>query len=188
MRYLLPIFALVPGMALAHPHHHHHHHHEAGFAEGLAHPLLGLDHLIAMLAIGVVAALMGGRARWAVPAAFLGGMLVFGLLGVGRAESDLAEHVIIASIIVLGGVMALSMRAPLVLVAAAAVVFGAAHGYAHGSEGTGDPGYLAGFMLSTAALHAAGIAVGLWIAGRAAVVPRALGGVIALSGVVLAFG
>ena len=183
MRYLLPLLMLAPVAALAHPGH------DAGagsFGTGLAHPVLGPDHLIAMLAIGVVAALLSGAARWIVPGSFLAGMLGFGLFGVGGADSALAEHVIIASIIVLGAVMALSLRLPLAVVASFAAVFGAAHGYAHGVEGTGDSGYLLGFLLATAALHGAGLALGMWIAARPALVTRALGGGVALTGAALA--
>lgn len=183
MRLVLPLFLFAPTALMAHPGHDH----GDSFASGLAHPLLGLDHLLAMLAIGVLAALLGGHARWAVPGSFLGGMLVFGILGVGGAESALAEHMIIASIIVLGVAMALALRLPLAVIAAFAAVFGAAHGYAHGSEGAGDGGYLLGFMLSTAALHGAGFALGAWIAARGPWLIRGAGGVVALSGVALAF-
>ncbi|MCC5984144.1 MAG: HupE/UreJ family protein [Rhodobacteraceae bacterium] len=182
MRLVLPLFILAPTALMAHPGHEH----ADGLAAGLAHPLLGLDHLVAMLAVGVLAALLGGRARWAVPGSFLTGMLVFGVLGTGGAESALAEHLIIASIIVLGALMALTLRLPLAVIAAFAAVFGAAHGYAHGSEGSGDGGYLLGFMLSTAALHAAGFALGAWIATRGAWVIRGSGGAVALAGIALA--
>ena len=184
MRYLLPILVLAPTAVLAHPGHDQ----ANGFASGLAHPMLGLDHLVAMLAVGVLAALLGGHARWTVPGSFLAGMLVFGLIGVGGAESALAEHLIIASIILLGSAMALTLRLPLAVIATFAAVFGAAHGYAHGSEGTGHTDYLLGFMLATAALHGAGFALGAWIARRGAWVIRGSGGVVALAGVALAIG
>ncbi len=183
MRFLLPILLFAPSALLAHPGHDH----GDSFASGLAHPLLGLDHLVAMLAIGVLAALLGGHARWAVPGSFLGGMLLFGILGVGGAESVLAEHMIIASLIILGAAMALAVRPPVAMIATFATVFGAAHGYAHGSEGTGDGGYLLGFMLSTAALHGAGFALGAWVATRGPWLMRGSGGVVLLSGVVLTF-
>lgn len=182
MRYLLPLFLLVPTATLAHPGHDP----AGGFASGLAHPLLGPDHLLAMLAIGGLAALLGGAARWAVPGGFLAGMLVFGMIGTGGADSALAEHVILASIIVLGAAMALALRPPLAVLLAFAAVFGAAHGYAHGAEGPGGAGYMAGFMLATAALHGAGFALAAWVATRAAWLPRATGGVLALAGTALA--
>ena len=182
MRLLLPLLLLTPTGLMAHPGHEH----AGGFASGLAHPLLGLDHLLAMLAIGVVAARLGAHARWAVPGSFLAGMLVFGLIGVGGAESALAEHLIIASIILLGALLAMALRPPLVILAAFAAVFGAAHGYAHGSEGTGDGGYLLGFMLTTAALHGAGLALGAWIATRGRWLVQGAGGAVALAGITLA--
>ncbi len=184
MRFLLPVFLLLPGLAMAHPGHDG----ADGFASGLAHPLLGLDHLIAMIAVGVLAALLGGHARLAVPGGFLAGMLVFGLIGVGGAESALAEHIIIASIILLGVAIALVMRLPLAVLVAFAALFGAAHGYAHGSEGSGELGYLLGFMLATAALHGAGYALGGWVAARSRLVMRSSGAVISLAGIALAFG
>ncbi len=184
MRFLLPLFLLMPGLAMAHPGHDG----ADGFASGLAHPLLGLDHLIAMLAVGVLAALLGGHARWAVPGGFLAGMLVFGLISVGGAESDLAEHVIIASVILLGVAVALVVRLPLAVIVGFAALFGAAHGYAHGSEGPGELGYLAGFMLATAALHGAGYALGGWVAARSPLVLRGSGAAISLAGLALAFG
>lgn len=182
MRVLLPLLLVLPGAALAHPGHDG----ATGLAMGLAHPLLGPDHLVAMLAIGAAAAARGGVARHAVPGAFLAGMAVFGLLGLGGADSALAEHLILASILVLGGLLALAWHPPVVLVAVAAAVFGAAHGYAHGVEGSADPGYFAGFLLATAALHAAGLAAGAWLAGRWPQGLRGAGGAVALSGVVLA--
>lgn len=182
MRRLLPLLLLAPSPLMAHPGHEH----AGGLASGLAHPLLGLDHLLAMLAVGALAAHLGGRARWAVPGSFLAGMLIFGLIGVGGTESALAEHLIVASIIVLGAILALAMRPPLMVVAAFAVVFGAAHGYAHGSEGTGDGGYLAGFMLTTAALHGAGLVLGAWIATRRRWLVQGAGGAVALAGIALA--
>ena len=184
MRYILLPLLLLPGAALAHPGHHHDM--TNSFAYGLAHPITGLDHLVAMFAVGLVAALLGGRAAWAVPGSFLAGMLAFGLIGVGAAESDLAEHLIIASVLLLGAVLALALRPPLALLAGFAAVFGAAHGYAHGVEGTGDGGFLLGFMLATAALHGAGFAAGHWAGTRPRLVMRSAGGLIVLAGVALA--
>ena len=180
---LLAPFMLASSPAMAHPHHDHG---ADGFAAGLAHPLLGLDHLLAMLAVGLWAALAGGRAVWAAPAAFLGAMLASGLVGFGGAEIAAVEHVILASVIVLGLGIALALRVPLLPALALLAVFGAAHGYAHGLEGTGQPAYVAGFLLATAALHGAGIGLGLVLQGRGVVLTRALGAVVALGGVALA--
>ncbi len=180
MRFLLPILLLAPTALIAHPGHDH----GDGFAAGLAHPLLGLDHLVAMLAVGVLAARLGGHARLALPGSFLGGVLALGLLGFGGAENALVQHLVIASIIVLGGVLALALRPPLVVVVALAAIFGAAHGYAHGTGAAGDGGYLLGFLLATAALHCAGLALGHWLgSGRLAPAVRPLGAAAVAAGV-----
>lgn len=184
MRYILLAAALLtPTLAFAHPHHAHG---ADGFATGLAHPLLGLDHVLAMLAVGLWAAMMGGRAVWAAPAVFLGAMLAAGMVGFGAQEFALVEHVILASIIVLGLGIALALRAPMLPALALIAVFGAAHGYAHGLEGTGQSSYVAGFLLATAALHGAGLGLGLVLRAKSAMLTRALGAVIALGGVTLA--
>lgn len=182
MRFFLPLLIFAPGLALAHPGHTD----AAGFAQGLAHPMLGLDHLIAMLAIGAVAAFLGGAARRVVPGAFLVGMLGFGVLGLGAEASALAEHLILASVILLGTMLALALRPPLVALVAVSAMFGAAHGFAHGVEGSADAGYFAGFLLATAALHAAGLALAQWLAGRAPMALRGAGGAVVLSGITLA--
>lgn len=172
--------ALLPALALAHPHHDHAS--GGGFAAGLSHPLLGPDHVLAMVAVGLWAALAGGRALWAGPLVFLGAMLLAGLIGVGQPEFALAEHVIIASVIITGLAVALAMPLPLAPALALVAVFGAAHGYAHGVEGPGGLGYAAGFVLATAALH--GLGIGLARLGPVAV--RVIGGGVALGGAALA--
>lgn len=93
---LLFTLALAPGLAQAHPGH------GAGFSAGVAHPLSGLDHLLAMLAVGLWAALLGGRARWALPAAFLGVMTLGGALGLAGLRVAFAELVILSSVVGLG--------------------------------------------------------------------------------------
>lgn len=180
MRLPISLFLiLTPAAAMAHPHGHAD---AGGLVAGLTHPLLGPDHLLAMVAVGLWAAAIGGRAQWALPAAFLAAMAVAGLLGAGGVEVALVEHVIIASVIVLGAAVALALRFPLALSLVLVTAFGAAHGWAHGVEGPGGTAYAAGFVLATGALHAAGIALGrLW--------PQALrgaGAAVALGGGALA--
>lgn len=176
---LVPILLLTPAAAMAHPHGH-----AAGdgLVSGLVHPLLGPDHLLAMVAVGLWAAAIGGRALWTLPAAFLAAMTVSGLLGAGGPEVALVEHVIIASVIVAGAAVALALKLPPAAAVTLVAVFGAAHGWAHGVEGPGGAAYAAGFVLATGALHAAGIALGrLW--------PQALrgaGAAVALGGGALA--
>ena len=156
------------------------------FAAGVSHPLFGADHVLAMVVVGIWAALIGGRATWAVPLAFVGAMAVgYGL--------PLVEPVILASMIVFGALVALTLSMPLPAAMATAAFFGLFHGHAHGGE-LGEAGALAfgvGFVLATAALHAGGVVLGSALA-RARVetgLPaRIVGGAAALAGLVIAFG
>ncbi|MBP2301076.1 HupE/UreJ family protein [Azospirillum picis] len=154
--------ALAAGPALAHPGHLA----GAGFLDGASHPLGGIDHLIAMVTVGVYGATIGGRAVLAVPGAFLSAMLAGGMLALLGVSLPLVEPMIYASTVVLAllCVMPMSRHAGVGVVFAAA--FGVFHGYAHGAEMPADAaalGYAAGFLLSTAALHAAGVVLGLAI-------------------------
>ncbi|MDO9337159.1 MAG: HupE/UreJ family protein [Caulobacteraceae bacterium] len=179
---ILPV--LILGLAatpvLAHPGHD-----GASLAAGLEHPLTGLDHLLAMVAVGVLAAMRGGPSQWAWPAAFLAAML--GGIALGQLAPGAAlEPMILTSVIVLGGLLAASVRVPAVLGLLLMTAFGLAHGYAHGVEGpAGGYGFPAGVLLTTAGLHAAGLLAGLSLKTRPAVA-RLLGAGAALSGVVLA--
>ncbi len=172
-------FLLLPGALAAHPHHDHA---GNGFGDGLAHPLLGVDHLLAIVAVGLWAGLAGGRALWVLPAVFLGAMAAAGLGGVGGTEINAVEHVILASVIILGAAVALLWRAPLGLSVALVAVFGAAHGWAHGVEGPGGMDYAAGFLIATAALHGLGVA----LARLGPLAMRAMGGAVVLGGAALA--
>ncbi|MDZ7905470.1 MAG: HupE/UreJ family protein [Cypionkella sp.] len=131
------------------------------WAAGLAHPISGADHVLAMVAVGLWAAALGGRALWALPAAFVAAMVLGGALGVVGADLQMIEPMILASIIILGAAVALALRAPMPLILLATAVFGAAHGYAHGVEGpsTGLGVYTLGFATATLALHLVGIAL-----------------------------
>jgi urease accessory protein len=184
----LPIVGLllmIPNLALAHVGMHDGH----GFSTGAGHPLNGLDHVLAMVTVGIWAALSGRRAVWAMPASFLVAMLAGGVLAAAGIAFPLAEPTILASIIVLGFAAAVAWRPPLMLALAGMTAFGLAHGYAHGVEGSADIGFVAGFLVSTAALHLLGLAVGFGLIKieqtRAA---RAIGGAAALVGLGLAFG
>jgi urease accessory protein len=165
--------------------------HGSPFVSGLLHPLLGPDHLLAMVAVGIFAAMSGGRARWACPASFVGAMLVGGFLGFEGANLPVIEPAILASVIVLGLAIAFAVRPPLSLACGVIAVFGVAHGYAHGSEGPALGGlpYAIGFVVATAALHGVGLALGAGAGtfGRPAVV-RALGAATAAGGLLLAAG
>jgi urease accessory protein len=151
------LLALTAGPAFAHPGHGE----ASSFVAGLAHPLGGLDHLAAMIAVGLWAALKGGRALWAWPAAFVGVMLAGGVLGMAGVALPLVEPGILASVVVLGLMVALAVDVPAALGAAVIATFALLHGHAHGSEIAEDMSgltYMAGFGAATAALHLAGIA------------------------------
>lgn len=175
--------ALVPGAAFAHAGH------EAGtFMTGLGHPVGGADHVLAMVAVGLWAAQAGGRALWAMPACFVGAMVAGGAAGAAGMGFPAVEPMILASIVILGALVALAARVPLAPSLALLALFGAAHGWAHGAEGpaTGLASYFAGFALATATLHAAGIGAGVALSRIAASRGlRVLGGIAAAAGVAL---
>ncbi|MDO9468717.1 MAG: HupE/UreJ family protein [Thiobacillus sp.] len=132
-----------------------------GFVSGLTHPLLGLDHLLAMIAIGLWAAQQGGRALWAVPAAFVGAMVLGGSLALSGMALPHVETAIAASVLVLGLLIATRRQWTVPLGMALAAGFAVFHGYAHGLEmplAASPMLYALGFVLATVFLHVAGIA------------------------------
>ncbi len=156
MRRLLTLAALMaPLPALAHEGGAHAH----GVLAGFLHPVGGLDHVLAMVAVGLWAGLLAGRASWALPAGFLGAMVLGFGLGAGGVGLPMVEAGILASVIILGALVAASARLSLAVAVPLVAVFGLLHGHAHGTElgGEGALGYAAGFILATAALHAAGV-------------------------------
>lgn len=182
-------FAATPALAHVDPVAH------GSLASGMTHPLFGADHLLAMVGTGLLAAVMGGRAVWALPAAFVGSMVVGYALALGGIQVPMIETTILASVFVLGCLIALSARLSLSTAVGLVGVFGVAHGAAHGGE-LGQATALAfgmGFVIVTAALHAAGVALGLGVAravanSRGALIQRVLGGAVALGGSLVAFG
>ena len=131
---------------------------------GFLHPLTGLDHVTAMVAAGVIAAGIGGRALWLVPASFLAMMALGGAIGMTTAGVPFAETGIAVSVIVLGA--AAVLRLPMTTGAAVALagVFAVFHGLVHGAElpaGALPATYAGGFLLATALLHLAGLGLGL---------------------------
>lgn len=162
-----------------------------GFMHGLAHPIGGLDHVLAMVAVGLLAASLGGRAIWMVPAAFLAMMAVGGLLGMAHVALPYVELGIAASVVVLGLAVALSLPMPTAAAMALVGFFAIFHGFAHGAEMPADAsaaGYAAGFILATALLHAIGIALGFAVGriGRiGANVSQVGGAAVSLAGVAL---
>jgi urease accessory protein len=132
----------------------------ASFAAGVAHPLGGLDHMAVMIAVGLWAALKGGRALWIWPAAFVGVMLVGGALGMAHVAVPLVEPGILASVVALGLLVALAVDLPVSTGAIVVAAFALLHGHAHGSEVAetmSGAEYMAGFALATATLHLTGI-------------------------------
>lgn len=176
MRRILTLAALLaPGPALAHTGASHLH----GFAAGLLHPVGGLDHVPAMVAVGLWAGLRGGRAAWALPAGFLCAMTAgFGLGAVGVAL-PLVQAGILASVIILGALVAASARLSLALAVPLVALFGLLHGQAHGTElaGLGAVAPAVGFLVATAALHGLGVLATRQITNRGVV--RLAGGAMA---------
>lgn len=163
------------------------------FMAGLSHPFFGLDHILAMVAVGLWAASVGGRALWAVPLAFVGTMA----LGFGAAIFGMplpfVEPVILASVIFIGVMVALALPIPTAGVAGVVAFFALFHGHAHGGElgAAGAWEFAAGFIVATAILHAIGVGLGvvsgILLKGRIGQnVLRVLGGAAALGGAWLA--
>ncbi|WDZ96103.1 HupE/UreJ family protein [Herbaspirillum sp. WKF16] len=166
---VLAVAALAAGSAMAHPGHPGAHMDAAAsFMSGFTHPFSGIDHLLAMLAVGLWAAQNKQRALWVLPLAFPLMMVVGALLAIGGLELPAVETGIAASVAVMGLLIAFAVRMPLWGSAAVVSLFALFHGYAHGSElphGSSAAMYGAGFILATAILHATGLVVGL-VAGR----------------------
>jgi urease accessory protein len=148
--------ALFPGLASAHVNAGE----TAGFMHGFLHPIGGLDHILAMVGVGLWAAQLGGRALWAIPLAFVGAMAIGGGLGIVGAPVPFVEPAIIASDLILGGLVVMATRIPLWASASLVGFLAIFHGFAHGAEMPADSSgllYSAGFMLATLGLHLSGI-------------------------------
>jgi urease accessory protein len=160
----------------------------AGFAAGLLHPVSGLDHVLAMVAVGLWGAQLGAPAIWLLPVTFPLVMAFGGFLGLVGVPLPGVEIGIALSALLLGMLVATQSRPPIWTAAAVVGVFAVFHGHAHGTElPAGQSGllYSAGFVVATGSLHAAGVVIGLvhrWPRGRAAL--RLAGAGIALAGLV----
>ena len=158
-----------------------------GLASGFLHPISGLDHVVAMVAVGLWGTQLGKPAIWILPVTFPIVMAFGGVLGVRGVPMPPVEIGIALSAIVLGAVVALALRPPLWAAASIVGVFAIFHGYAHGTElprAAAPLAYGAGFVLTTGMLHVSGIAIGLvnkWPAGAKLV--RVCGVVVAAVGV-----
>lgn len=166
-------------------------HHAGGLAGGLAHPFSGLDHILAMVAVGLWASQLGRPASWLLPVTFPAVMAVGAYLGTVGLALPLVEPAISASVLVFGAVIALALRPSVTTSAALIGVFALFHGYSHGVEGPAQGSVLAydaGFIVATLALHAIGFAIGV-IANRSPVrfAARTAGAVIAAIGAVFLF-
>ncbi len=165
------------------------------FLGGFTHPVLGPDHLLAMLSVGILSTQIGGRAILTVPATFVLFMAVGGLLGVvyGGIPMELIELGIALSVVVLGTIIAFARRLPLVLIYGAVAFFGTLHGYAHGVETPtiADPVmYAVGFLAGTATIHLLGVLIGEVAKKYSAGVPalRSAGAAIAVLGAMFLVG
>lgn len=134
-----------------------------GFMAGLTHPVLGLDHLLAMLSVGILSAQIGGRAIWTIPATFVGIMLIGGWMGIGAEALSFVEMAIAISVIVLGAAIAFEKKLPMILTMAFVGFFAFFHGHAHGVEmpSLAHPFmYAGGFLLGTTLIHLVGVLIG----------------------------
>ncbi|GAB2179104.1 HupE/UreJ family protein [Dongia sp. agr-C8] len=139
----------------------------AGFVHGFVHPVTGVDHVLAMVAVGMFAANLGGRALWAVPLSFVSVMAVGGALGIAGIGLPFVEAGIAASVMILGLAVALQWKWPVAAAMALVGIFAVFHGHAHGAEmphGASGLEYGLGFVLATALLHGVGLGLGIGIA------------------------
>ena len=184
-RFLLISAAAMPLATLAHTSADAGSHH--GFLTGFMHPLTGLDHLAAMLAVGLWSALSATSARriWLAPVAFAGMLLVGALLGLNGLALPAVEPMIAASLLVMGLLVATRAQLPLAVTAGVVGVFAVFHGIAHGTElAGGGNGFapLLGMLVATIALHLAGVGLGLALRSHSVWWPRVVGGLTALLG------
>lgn len=155
---LLPLLFL-PGSAYAHTFKG-----ETGFLSGVFHPVLGFDHLLAMLSVGIISTQIGGRAIWTVPLTFVAVMGVGGFLGMQNIQLPGVEFGIALSVLILGVAVARGKRIHPLIAHLGVAFFAVFHGHAHGEEmpAMADPFiFAAGFMIGTAAIHLTGVGIGL---------------------------
>ena len=162
-------------------------------AAGFSHPLSGADHVLAMVAVGLWAALLGGRALWLVPAAFVAMMSAGFAAALAGAPLPFVEPAILASVVAIGLLAAVALSVPAGAAMAMVGFFAFFHGHAHGGElgSAGAFSFAAGFAVATALLHAAGAAAGLGLGrllagGVGRIATRIAGALTAAGGVWLA--
>lgn len=165
-------------------------HHDTGFMQGFLHPFTGIDHLAAMVAVGLWSALVArsGRATLWAPLGFAAMLLAGALLGMAGVQVPGVEPMIAASLLVIGLLVVTRLRLPGPVAAAVVGAFAVFHGVAHGHELAGEHGAaaaIAGMVAATAMLHAAGVAIGWTLRQRGAWLPRVAGAAVALFGAAL---
>lgn len=181
---LSAVFLLASGPAFAHtgagP--------VASFGAGLFHPIAGADHVLAMVAVGVLAVQQGGRATWFLPFTFVAMMFAGGAVAMSGMALPLVEQGILGSVVILGAAIAAGQKIAWPIAAGFVGLFAVFHGHAHGAEiapGIGGLGYAIGFATATALLHAAGALLG---AGTGAVSTRLAPALIRSGGAAIASG
>ena len=158
-------FVFAPAAALAHPGHDG----AGGLAHGFVYPLTGIDHVLAMIAVGVLAAQYGGRALWLVPVSFLVAMAAAGAIGMAGIPVQIVEAGIGLSVVVPGLMIAFQIKPPTLAAMVVVGFFALFHGYAHGSEmpdGLAGLSSAAGLLGATALLLGAGVGLGLLLQRR----------------------
>lgn len=164
---------------------------DAGAIEGFLHPLLGFEHLLAMVAVGLLSAQIGGRAIWTVPATFVAVMAVGGIVGFYGISTPIVAYGIAASVILLGVALLIQRRIHEALVLFVVGLFGVFHGYAHGEAIPPEQNFIflvafvVGFVMSTVGLHIIGALLGyIALRGeRGGLILRVTGSIIAVIGV-----
>jgi urease accessory protein len=179
---------LVPAPVWAHPGHGAH----ADFVQGLLHPASGIDHVLVMLGVGLFAALLGGKALWRLPLAFLAAMALSATAAAWQYPLPGIEMAIAATVLLMGLLLARGKPVSLALAMPLVAVFACVHGQAHGAEipaNAAGIAYGAGFLVATAVLHAAGALGGLALArigqSRSLAFTRLVGAGMSAAGVVL---
>jgi urease accessory protein len=174
----------APAAALAHSGHDS----AGGLVHGFVHPVTGIDHVLAMIAVGVLAAQYGSRALWLVPMSFLVAMATAGAIGMAGIPVQIVEAGIGLSVVVLGLMIAFQLKPPTLVAIVVVGLFALFHGYAHGSEMPNGPAglsFAAGFLVATALLLSAGVGTGLLLQRQTLSrrLIQAGGGAIALVGI-----
>ena len=177
------VFCLVtlPSLAFAHPGPHH----SVDVWSGFLHPFTGIDHLLAMLAVGLWSVRLGRKAVWVLPAVFPVAMLSGAALGMANVGLPLIEPMIAASVIAMGVAVACGLRMPITAGAVLVSFFAIFHGHAHAAEmpvNSTMASYAVGFVGATVLLHVLGVRLGMWLAQTSQAATQIGGTVIALTG------